>query len=99
MKGTKTTLLVAVLLTAALLATPALAGPRIISDAFDRDSNTGVALVQIGASVFARIVYEDTDGSHSYTEGDKELKVSELRRDDGVESDPSIGGAIGLSAG
>ena len=98
MRGTKTTLLVAVLLTAALLAAPALAGPRIISDTFDRDSNTGVALVQVGASSFAWIVYEDTDGSQSYTEGDKQLKVRHLRRSD-VESDPSIGGAIGLSAG
>ena len=72
--------LVMAALIVALLTVPALAAFRVISDTFDRGSETGVAIVQVGRNLYAEIKYRDTDGSQSFTAGDQRLKVQYFRK-------------------
>ena len=93
----KTTLLVTGILVLALLASPALAAFRIISDTFDRETQTGVAIAQIDQNLYARIVYRDMDGSQSLSRGDTKLQITYFRRGNGITpSGPSLGGPTGL---
>jgi len=93
----KTSLLVAGIVALALLASPALAGFRIISDTFDKETQTGVAIAQIDESLFAQILYRDMDGSQSFSRGDTRLKITYFRRHKGVAPAPSGPTLDGLS--
>ena len=65
----------------ALLAVPAFAAMRVISDTFDLESGTGVAIVEVGSGLFAEINYRDMDRSQSFTPKDQRLRVKFFRRD------------------
>ncbi len=76
----KVTLITAAILGLALLAAPALAVERIISDTFNRATGTGIAVVQIEDNLFAKIHYKDMDRTKSFTDGDQKLRISYFRR-------------------
>lgn len=73
------------------LAAPAFAAERILSDVFDRGTGMGVAVVQINATLYARIQYRDMDNSQSFTAPDARLHVRYFVRDPGVGRFPHFG--------
>jgi hypothetical protein len=96
-KTTKTTLLVVGIVALVLLVSPALAAFRIISDTFDKETNTGVVIVQIDKDLYAKILYRDMDDSQSFSRGDTRLKITYFRRHKGVGPAPSGPSLDGLS--